>query len=94
MSAKEKMQKEKDEDFKKEVMEKDALNRIAWDKSQNPEEFEIHYLDRFSGRLSKAKYTEITIEGDFFSRGDAMIPMHRIRRITRNGEIAWEKRRA
>jgi len=51
------------ETFKKEVMEKDALNRIKWDPGLKREEFDVFYLDRISGRLSKVNFSEIELEG-------------------------------
>lgn len=78
--------------FEKELMEKDALNRIRWDKSLNPEEFDIFYLDRILG-LSKINFSEIEIHGDFFQIKESLIPLHRIRRISWNGKTVWEKRR-
>lgn len=77
--------------FKKEVMEKDALNRIKWDSKLKQEEFDIFYLDRISGGLSKVNFSEIEVEGDFFRIGDNLIPMHRIRKIEWNGKVIWER---
>lgn len=79
--------------FRKEVMERDVLNRIKWDPKLNPGEYGIHYLDRISGRLLKAGFSEIKLEGDFFRLGDSLIPMHRIRKITWKKKVVWEKRR-
>ena len=81
------------ETFKKEVMEKDALNRIKWDPGLKREEFDVFYLDRISGRLSKVNFSEIELEGDFLRIGDNLIPMHRIRKIEWKGRVVWERRR-
>ena len=100
--------------FKKEVMEKDVLNRILWDKKNflsgnfcvqsepegsdsdkklNPEDFDIHYFDRITKKLERAKFTEIKLKGDFFQFGEGLIPMHRIRKITCRGEVVWSRDR-
>jgi uncharacterized protein (UPF0248 family) len=79
--------------FKKEVMEKDALNRIKFDPFLNPEEFEIHYVDREKENLSQVNFSNIEIEGDFFKFKEKLIPMHRIRKITRKGKVVWDKRK-
>ncbi len=79
------------EEFSKEVMEKDALNRIRWDKRLNPEDFTIHYLDL--GRLKEINFLEIKLQGDFFSADENMIPVHRIRKITCRGKVVWDKRK-
>lgn len=78
--------------FKKEVMEKDVLNRIKWDKRLNPADFDIYYLDRITNRLNMVKFTDIKPEGDFFCIGEALVPMHRIRRIACKGEIVWSRK--
>ncbi|MBN2013745.1 MAG: DUF504 domain-containing protein [Candidatus Altiarchaeota archaeon] len=75
----------------KEVMEKDALNRIRWDRKLKPEEYSIMYLDR--GKLREVRFTEIQLQGDFFQSAENQIPMHRIRKILRKGNVVWEKRR-
>ncbi len=122
--------------FRKEVMEKDVLNRIKWDKKNfrsgnfcarktakqflgpknlhckflgpislkansgpispseiraqsepkgsdsdnrlNPADFDIYYLDRITNKLNRVKFTDIKLEGDFFSIDKSLIPLHRI----------------
>ncbi|MFH1403548.1 MAG: DUF504 domain-containing protein [Candidatus Altiarchaeota archaeon] len=79
--------------FDKERLEKDALNRILWDKSLNPAEYTIHYADRFRGGLSEVRFTEVEVDGDYIVSGGSMIPVHRIREIRRNDEVVWDGRR-
>ena len=81
------------ESFKKEVMEKDVLNRIKWDSCFNPEDFSIHYIDRVTENLKQVNFNDIEIEGDFMRTDDSMIPMHRIREIKCKGKVVWNKRR-
>lgn len=89
--------RKKKQPFEKEATEKDALNRILWDRHLDPSEYEIFYADRFSGRLNRVAFTDIRIVGDYFSRvdglSDSLIPMHRIRRITQLGKTVWAKRK-
>lgn len=80
--------------FRKEVMEKDVLNRIKWDKRLNPADFDIYYLDRITKKLERMKFTDIKFEGDFFCIGESFVPMHRIRKITSKGEIVWSRESA
>jgi len=83
--------------FKKEIMEKDALNRIKFDPSLNPKEFEILYIDRDKkiNTLTKLSFSELILEGDFFKIKDknTLIPLHRIRKILWKGKVVWDKRR-
>ncbi len=81
------------ENFKKEVMEKDVLNKIKWDQSFDPGDFSIHYPDRITGQLKQVNFNDIQIEGDFMKTNDSMIPMHRIREIKYKNKIVWNKRR-
>ncbi len=77
--------------FMKERLEKDVLYRILWDKKLKAEDYSIQFMDQ--GKLQKASFLEIKLDGDFFTLGDASIPMHRIRRILEKGKVVWEKRR-
>ena len=53
--------------FEKERLERDVLNRIRWDRSLNPEEFTVCYLDRFSSRLKEVRYVDLVLDGDFIT---------------------------
>lgn len=79
--------------FEKEILEKDALNRIKFDKTLKPEEFEVCYLDRKDNKLLTVKFSEIKIDGDFFKYKESLIPMHRIRKILWKGEVVWDRRK-
>ena len=44
----------------------DLLNKIKWDKRENPEEYSIFYFDRIKKDLIKIPYTNIKrLEGSF-----------------------------
>lgn len=77
--------------FRKETLEKDALNRIKWDRSLNPSEFSILYIDL--GRLREVDFSDMELQGDFFKVEESLIPMHRIRKIKWKENVVWEKRR-
>jgi uncharacterized protein (UPF0248 family) len=77
--------------FDKEVLEKDALYRIMWDKKLKPGDYSLVYLD--CGNLKEVKFADIKLDGDFFHVEDAVVPMHRVRRILEKGKVVWEKRR-
>lgn len=77
--------------FDKEPLEKDALSRILWDRNLKSEDYSLMYLD--SGILKEVRFTDISVDGDFFSVGDSLVPMHRIRRILCRGKVVWGKRR-
>lgn len=74
--------------------EKEILNHIRWDPKLHKEDWRIHYLDL--GKLKEIKYADIkkTDEGlmliDIDGKETA-IPLHRIRKITRNGETVWQR---
>jgi len=79
--------------FEKELLEKDVLNRIRYDKRLNLGGFTVCYMDRFSSRLKEVKYTDLAVDGDYIKIGDSTIPMHRIREIKLKGVVVWAKRR-
>ena len=75
---------------------KDLLNKIKWDKRENPEEYFIFYYDRILKKLIKIPYTKIKkLEGSFMILGneeESNIPLHRVRKVMKNNEIIWERK--
>jgi len=74
----------------------DLLNKIKWDKRENPEEYEIFYLDRISKKLIGLPYTSIKrIEGSFMvvmrNGEEVEIPLHRIKQVKKKGKIIWSR---
>ncbi len=73
---------------------KDLINKIKWDKRENPEDYILIYID-----LDKEKqisYTEIKrLEGNFMileKQGQEVeIPLHRIRKVKKNNKIIWKR---
>lgn len=75
---------------------KELLNKIKWDKRENPEDFSIGYLDRVQNKIIEIGYNEIKkIEGNFLvlerEGEEVYIPTHRIREVKRKGKIIWKR---
>ena len=71
---------------------KELLNKIKWDKRENPEDYTLYYLDRIEKKLKKIAYADITnIEGNFMLVGDAEIPLHRIKEVKKKGKLVWSR---
>jgi len=74
---------------------KDLLNKIKWDKRENPEQYSIFYYDRILNKLIKIPYTKIKrLEGSFMvldNEEESNIPLHRIKKILKKGEVVWER---
>ena len=75
---------------------KDLLNKIKWDKAENPADYSAHYLDRISEKLIKIDFNQIKrVEGTFLVlyRGEeeVNVPLHRIREVRKKGDIVWKR---
>ena len=74
------------------ITAKEFLNKIKWDKRENPKDYSIAYFDRIKGILIEIPYEVIEIEGDFIITIDGKnIPMHRIKQIKKNNKLVWER---
>ena len=72
------------------------LNKIKWDKRENPDDYTIFYLDRISNQLKPLKYTDIIRVEDSFmivikENEETHIPLHRIKRIRKKDKIILER---
>ena len=77
---------------------KSLLNKIKWDKREDPEQYSIFYFDRISKNLIELKYNDIKkINGTFIivERNDeeVNIPTHRIREVRKNNKIVWKRKK-
>lgn len=74
----------------------DFLNKIKYDKRENPKDYTISYFDRILEKTLEIKFLDIKrIEGNFIilERGkkEVNIPLHRIREIRKKGKLVWER---
>ncbi len=73
----------------------DFLNKIRWDKNLKPEEYTLVYFDRILAKGFEVPFTEISRRGSFMilrrDGQEVAIPLHRIRQVTRNGVVIWER---
>ena len=74
----------------------DLLNKIKWDKKENPEDFSVFYLDRISRKLVKVPFTAVKrIEGSFMiiekDKEEVEIPVHRIREIRKKENVILKR---
>ncbi len=74
----------------------DLLNKIKWDKRENPKEYSIFYYDRVLKKLIEIPYTKIKkLEGSFMildNEEESNIPLHRIRKVTKSNIVVWERK--
>ena len=77
---------------------RDLLNRIRWD-ANFPGEFEIAFVDHAKAELERVAVRELRFDPDdsfeFEFLGEqgewVSIPLHRIRRVYRDGELIWSR---
>ena len=74
----------------------DLLNKIKWDKKENPEDYSIAYFDRISNKKENIKYVNIKrIEGGFIvldkKDEESYIPLHRIKEVSKKGVVVWKR---
>ena len=74
----------------------DLLNKIKWDKRENPDDYSILYLDRVLNKLIQIPYAKIKkLEGSFMvldNEDETNIPLHRIKKVMKNNAVAWERK--
>jgi len=75
---------------------KELLNKIKWDKRENPEDYSIGYLDRVQNKIIEIGYNEIKkIEGNFLvlerEGEEVYIPTHRVREVKKQGKVVWKR---
>ena len=74
----------------------DLINKIKWDERENPEDYSLYYLDRITKKLVEIRYKDILkVEEGFVvlerEGEETNIPLHRIRKVTKKGEIVWQR---
>ena len=75
---------------------KDLLNKIKWSKQEQPEDFEIGYLDRIKNKIMFINFNEIIkLEDNFIEIQNngktSHIPIHRIKKVKKKNKIIWKR---
>jgi len=78
----------------------DVLHRILWDPACRGSVFEIGYIDRVAGTIVRVPFAGLLFDAgrrEALTLHDAegavvRIPLHRVRRVWRDGAIFWERR--
>jgi len=75
---------------------KELLNKIKWDKNENPEDYTVGYYDRLRKEIIEIPYNKITHISENFMLIDAngeekMIPLHAIKIVRKKGEQLWKR---
>jgi len=76
---------------------KELINKIKWDKRENPEDYILAYWDNMTRKLVEFPYKAIketsknfiTIEID---GEEKEIPLHRMKLVKKKGETVWKRR--
>jgi len=77
------------------------LNRIRWDQTYGQGQFAIGYYDRVEDRVIVVPFDTVWFDPeDRFAMQVAAadglvhaVPLHRVCRVYRNGELIWERQR-
>ena len=74
----------------------ELLNKIKWDKREDPDDYLIFYYDRILKKLIQIPYNKIKrIEGSFMvldNEEESNVPLHRIKRVEKNNVVVWERK--
>jgi len=70
---------------------KNLLNKIKWDKRENIEDYSLEYIDRIEKKNIEIRLKDIKIEGDYIVSEENTIPLHRIRKVKKNGKVIWNR---
>lgn len=74
---------------------KSFINKIKWDKRENPEDYALFYYDRILDRLVELPYGKILkLEGNFMiidNEEESNIPLHRVKKVMKQGKVVWER---
>ena len=73
----------------------DFLNKIKWDKRENPDDYSIGYWDNIDKKLIFIDFSEIKkIEGNFLLLDrdeETYIPIHRVKEVRKKEKIVWKR---
>ena len=72
------------------------LNKIKWDKRENPDDYTLFYYDRILKELIRLPYNKIKkVEGSFMildNEEESNVPLHRVRKVAKNNAVVWERK--
>jgi len=72
---------------------KKLINKIRWDERENPDDYEIIYIDRVLLKEIKIKFRKISkIEDNFMIIDESSIPLHRVIKVYKKGKLIWERK--
>ena len=76
---------------------KDLINKIKWDKRENPEDYVLAYWDSMADKLVEFPYKAIKeISKNFITLEidgeEKEIPIHRMKLVKKKGEVVWKRR--
>ncbi len=74
----------------------ELINKIKWDKRENPKLYLLYYIDRFSNKLIEIRFSNIKNINDGFitiekSEEETNIPLHRIKLVKKGNDIIWRR---
>ena len=69
------------------------VNKIKWDRREDPEDYTLIYIDRISKQEKQLEYVDVLkLEGNFLLlKTGTHIPLHRIRKVLKHGKIIWQR---
>lgn len=72
------------------------INKILWDKREDPEDYILYYLDRISEKYKEIRFPNIKrVEGNFIvlekDAEEVNIPLHRIKHVKKKDLIIWQR---
>lgn len=75
---------------------KQLLDKLKWDPNEQPTETTLHYWDNAQKKLLPVKYPDIMrLEGNtmiiLVKGNETDIPLHRIRKVTRQDKTIWQR---
>lgn len=75
---------------------KDLLNKIKWDKRENPEDYTIGYWDNMRKEILEFPFKAIKEISENFllietEEGEKDIPLHAIKLVRKKGEQLWKR---
>lgn len=74
----------------------DFLNKIKWDKKEDPKDYTIVYFDRIEETTKEIRFTAIKdIKEPFMilqrNNQEVNIPLHRITQVKKKGVVVWQR---